>query len=104
MSTNDWKKALKESFSSPLELLEFLEIDSEEAKVSLNIAKKFKMIVPRSFADRMQKGNINDPLLKQVLPTIDEEVIDQAYSSDPLDEKTIIKFLGYYTNIMVEFC
>ena len=42
------------------------------------------MIVPRSFAYRMQKGNINDPLLKQVLPTVDEEVIDQAYSSDPL--------------------
>ncbi|KFJ43895.1 EF-P beta-lysylation protein EpmB [Francisella philomiragia] len=94
MSTNDWKKALKESFYSPLELLEFLEIDSEEAKVSLNITKKFKMIVPRSFANRMQKGNINDPLLKQVLPTIDEEVIDQAYSSDPLDEKNYNKVPG----------
>lgn len=103
MSTNDWKKALKESFYSPLELLEFLEIDSEEAKVSLNITKKFKMIVPRSFANRMQKGNINDPLLKQVLPTIDEEMIDQAYSSDPLDEKIIIKCQDYYINTMVEF-
>ncbi|ALB01750.1 hypothetical protein ACH24_03415 [Francisella persica ATCC VR-331] len=94
MSTNDWKKALKESFYSPIELLEFLQLDSDQAKVSLNITRKFKMIVPRSFADRMQKGNINDPLLKQVLPTVDEEVIDQAYSSDPLEEKNYNKVPG----------
>lgn len=94
MSTHDWKKALKESFYSPLELLEFLQLDSDQAKVSLNIARKFKMIVPRSFADRMQKGNINDPLLKQVLPTVDEEVIDQAYISDPLEEKNYNKVPG----------
>ncbi|MDE5004806.1 EF-P beta-lysylation protein EpmB, partial [Francisella tularensis subsp. holarctica] len=43
MSTNDWKKVLKESFSTPLELLELLEIDSEEPKVSLNRAKKYKI-------------------------------------------------------------
>ncbi|APC91732.1 Lysyl-lysine 2,3-aminomutase [Francisella sp. MA067296] len=47
MSSNDWKKALKESFHSPLELLEFLQIVSDQARVSLNIAKKF--IVVRFF-------------------------------------------------------
>ncbi len=103
MSTHDWKKALKESFYSPLELLEFLQLDSDKAKVSLNITRKFKMIVPRSFVDRMQKGNINDPLLKQVLPTVDEEVIDQTYSSDPLEEKIIIKSQDYCISITVGF-
>ncbi|APC91729.1 Lysyl-lysine 2,3-aminomutase [Francisella sp. MA067296] len=52
------------------------------------------MIVPRSFANRMQKGNINDPLLKQVLPTVDEEVIDQSYTCDPLEEKNYNKVPG----------
>ena len=94
MSTNDWKKVLKQSFYSPLELLEFLQIDINQAIVSTDVTKSFKMIVPKSFANRMQKGNINDPLLKQVLPTVDEEVTDQAYSSDPLDEKNYNKLPG----------
>ncbi|KEI35905.1 lysyl-lysine 2,3-aminomutase [Francisella sp. W12-1067] len=94
MFTNDWKKALKESFYSPLELLEFLKIDSKEARISSEITKKFKMIVPRSFANRMQKGNINDPLLKQVLPIVDEEVIAENYTSDPLEEKNYNKVTG----------
>ncbi|QIW10736.1 EF-P beta-lysylation protein EpmB [Francisella sp. LA112445] len=94
MSTNSWKKALKESFYSPLELLNFLEINNDIAKVSFKAVNHFKMIVPKSFANRMEKGNINDPLLKQVLPTVDEEVIDSNYSSDPLDEKKYNKIPG----------
>ncbi|API86656.1 EF-P beta-lysylation protein EpmB [Francisella uliginis] len=94
MLTNDWKKAIKESFYSPLELLKFLQIDVSEANISLREAKKFKMIVPRSFASRMKKGDINDPLLKQVLPTLDEEAIDQSYTSDPLEEKNYNKVPG----------
>ncbi|MED7788227.1 EF-P beta-lysylation protein EpmB [Francisella sp. 19X1-34] len=105
MSTNEWKKALKESFYSPLELLNFLEINNDIAKVSFKSVNHFKMIVSKSFANRMEKGNINDPLLKQVLPTVDEEVIDRNYSSDPLDEKKYNKIPGllhkYYGRVLL---
>ncbi|MED7820119.1 MULTISPECIES: EF-P beta-lysylation protein EpmB [unclassified Francisella] len=94
MSTNSWKKALKESFYSPLELLDFLEINDDISKVSFKAMNHFKMIVPKSFANRMEKGNINDPLLKQILPAADEEVVDSDYCSDPLEEKKYNKIPG----------
>ncbi|ASG67494.1 EF-P beta-lysylation protein EpmB [Francisella halioticida] len=94
MSTSSWKKALKESFYSPLELLEFLQINNNKFRVSLKATSKFKMVVTRSFVNRMEKRNINDPLLKQVLPIIDEEVIDSNYCSDPLQERKYNKIPG----------
>ena len=102
---NIWKKELKEAFYSPIELLNFLEIDINNVDISFEAMKKFRMIVTKSFAEKMVKGNINDPLLKQVLPIKDEEIIDNNYSSDPLEEKKYNKTQGilhkYYGRVLL---
>lgn len=47
---------------------------------------QFALRVPHAFVAKMQKGNPNDPLLLQVLPSALEQVSVVGYSTDPLDE------------------
>ncbi|MEN1471728.1 hypothetical protein AAIG88_31675, partial [Pseudomonas aeruginosa] len=49
--------------------------------------KLFALRVPRSFIDRMEKGNPNDPLLRQVITSQDEFVVAPGFSTDPLEEQ-----------------
>ena len=101
----NWKKSLKDAFYKPEDLLRFLEININQVQISQIAQKQFKMIVPKSFANRIEKGNLNDPLLKQVLPILDEEIIDKNYINDPLDEQTYNKIPGllhkYHSRVLL---
>lgn len=50
-------------------------------------AKDFPVFVPLPFLQRMEKGNISDPLLRQVLPVADEGDSPDHFSVDPLEEQ-----------------
>ncbi|TEW56799.1 EF-P beta-lysylation protein EpmB [Psychromonas sp. RZ22] len=82
-----WQKELAEAVKNPLQLLEILEIEQQNGLISQLARKQFPMLVPLPFIKKMQKGNINDPLLKQVLPILDEELIISGYTTDPLVEQ-----------------
>ncbi len=47
----------------------------------------FPLRVPRAFIARMEKGNPNDPLLRQVLTAEEEFIVAPGYSTDPLEEQ-----------------
>lgn len=79
-----WQKILAKGFNSVSDLLSFLEIPAEQG--SLIAEKLFPSRIPHAFAMRMQKGNINDPLLKQVLASVSELNDVSGYDTDPLDE------------------
>lgn len=81
-----WQKELSNVVTDPKKLLQMLEIDSTEYLQHFSARKLFPVRVPRPFIARMQKGNFNDPLLKQVMPLSDEFVISKGYSTDPLAE------------------
>jgi EF-P beta-lysylation protein EpmB len=49
-------------------------------------AKSFPLRVPLSFAASMQKGNPDDPLLRQVLPVKDELLAYPGFSNDPVGD------------------
>jgi EF-P beta-lysylation protein EpmB len=84
-----WQTALTQAVTDPLELLTLLELDLgllESAKVA---AHSFPLLVPRGFLARMQKGNLKDPLLRQVLPLGIETSVPSSssgYEVDPLQE------------------
>ncbi|MGJ8581464.1 MAG: 4Fe-4S cluster-binding domain-containing protein, partial [Psychromonas sp.] len=82
-----WQKELANAVKNPQQLLEILEITQETAPISELAKKQFPMLVPLPFVNKMQKGNLNDPLLKQVLPILDEELVLTGYSTDPLVEQ-----------------
>lgn len=57
------------------------------SRASLSITNNFPLRVTYSFATKIEKNNIKDPLLLQVLPQKIEENEFSGYSQDPLQEK-----------------
>ncbi len=88
-----WQQALRLAFRRPADLLAYLDIPralatpSGASEIAIEAASEdFSMLVPRGFADRMQRGNPNDPLLLQVLPSGIELLDTPGYSKQPLQE------------------
>ena len=83
----NWQKDLSEAFTTPEKLLEFVGLEPSLYHQHSKARKLFPMRVPKPFARRIEKGNPNDPLLKQVLPLADEFLSSPGYSQDPLLEQ-----------------
>ncbi|WDE04546.1 EF-P beta-lysylation protein EpmB [Thalassomonas viridans] len=81
-----WQKELANVVTDPKTLLEMLDIDPQAYLAHFQARKLFPVRVPRPFIKRMKKGDINDPLLKQVMPLSDEFSISDGYLTDPLEE------------------
>lgn len=88
-----WQQQLSNAFSDTTELCHYLELDPGKFLLP-DIIESFPLRVPRSFAARMEKGNFNDPLLKQVLPVADERVTFQGFSADPVGDLAAITEVG----------
>lgn len=85
-----WQQQLKQSFTDPKALLTFLNIHHADA-ISNTAQQLFSMRVPLSYAKSMEKGNLNDPLLQQVLPTNQEHDNPAHYLSDPVGDLDALK-------------
>lgn len=83
----DWRQVLASSFRDSQTLLEYLKVDPSLALPSNHTALNFPLLVPRTFADQMEPGNPDDPLLRQVLPVNAEGLTQTGYVTDPLAEK-----------------
>lgn len=81
-----WQKSLSELITDPKELLTFLELDLGLLDSAYQAAAIFPLKITRQFAARIQKGNPDDPLLKQVLPLGIELDLVPGYETDPLQE------------------
>jgi len=77
-----WQQELANGFTNNLELCEFLGISTKNCLLTPNFAIR----VPREFVTRMEKGNANDPLLKQVLAVSNEEIAYPGFSDDPVGD------------------
>jgi EF-P beta-lysylation protein EpmB len=80
-----WQTLLQASVKSSDELLRLLEIDPATLNIR-PLASDFPLRVPPGFVDRMVRGDSNDPLLRQVLPVLEESREAAGYGCDPLDE------------------
>lgn len=81
-----WQKDLREVITKPEQLLALLDINADNYLQHFKARKLFPVRVPLPFIKRMKKGDINDPLLKQVMPLTDEFLITDGYTLDPLQE------------------
>ena len=85
----DWQQELIQAVTDPRELCQILELNPDTVETSGKAILNFPLKVPRGFIARMQKGNPDDPLLRQVLPLSAEDQERSGYSSDPLGEEQV---------------
>lgn len=86
---SSWQQAISQSITDPRELFELLELDMNDLPQAIAATELFPLRVQHSFVARMQKGNLQDPLLMQVLPIGKECIQTENYSADPLQEKNV---------------
>jgi EF-P beta-lysylation protein EpmB len=85
MQHRNWQKVLQEASSSPQELLNKLNIE-DSSLVSRQANKDFPLRVPAGFISRMNQSDPDDPLFKQVWPSVAEENKAAGFIEDPLNE------------------
>ncbi len=85
MST-DWQRELHQAIHNPVHLLALLELSDSVLAHSVAAKQRFSLRVPSGYVDRMRKGDPNDPLLRQVLPLVDEHKQLQGFSVDPVGD------------------
>lgn len=90
----DWQHELRQAFSRPLDLLEFLQLDPDLPALEAGAIKDFPLRVPRGFAARMEKGNPRDPLFLQIWPRCEEGVTVAGYSDDAVGDLARLKAGG----------
>ena len=84
-----WKQALSKGFSRVSDLCDFLNLDP-----SAFVDSHFPLKVPMRYVEKIEKGNPNDPLLLQVIPSRKEEVKVSGFTSDPLSESQFLPAPG----------
>lgn len=88
LEPQSWQQELAAAITSPEELAEALGLDPRAVAGATAAGGHFSLRVPRSFVARMRPGDLNDPLLRQVLP-VEAELADEAeYVADPVGERS----------------
>ncbi len=81
-----WQRAWREALRDPRELLALLGLESLAAGLSDEAAAGFPLRVPHAFAARMRHGDPADPLLRQVLPVLDEDRLVPGFALDAVGD------------------
>lgn len=84
-----WQQELSNSTIGVGQLLRALDIPQASANQVLQEAEvdpAFPVRAPQAFLEKIERGNINDPLLRQILPLRQELESVSGYTADPLLE------------------
>ncbi len=87
VDSQSWQEQLSTCIRDPQELFRELALDPASLDNAFAACEKFSLRVPRAYLNRIEKGNPEDPLLKQVLPAAEELALVPGYLRDPLEEK-----------------
>lgn len=82
----DWRQQLRDSAITPEKLLQRLNLPNELLDGMQAGSRLFPLRVPEAFIQRMQSGDRFDPLLRQVLPLMDETFQVDGYIDDPVGD------------------
>lgn len=100
-SKEAWILELADVVTDIDKLLKLLDLNGNIVSHHMTLAKKqFALRVPLTFVSRIEKGNHQDPLLRQILCDAKEMEVVDGYSTNPLDEQnnTIPGLLHKYHN------
>ncbi len=83
----DWRRALARAWRDPLALLGSLGLDAAAVGLDADAAARFPFRVTREWAARIRPRDPHDPLLRQVLPHVDEGRAVPGFGADPVGEQ-----------------
>lgn len=81
-----WQQAMKGAVRDPAELCRLLGLPDEVARQATEAAGGFPLFAPRGYIARMRPGDLDDPLLRQVLPLPHETADEAGFSRDPVGD------------------
>ncbi len=93
-----WRQIQKTNFTSIDTLAEFLEL-SQEQKALLYSPENFTLNLPVRLAQKMEKGNINNPIFRQFVPLKQETIKAEGFFTDPVEDghfRQATRFLKKY--------
>ncbi len=90
----NWQQQLAEAFTNFDDLCRHLNLTVADLPVSQAAARDFPMRVPLNFANCIEKGNPDDPLLRQVLPVSHELLPYPGFTNDPVGDLAAIAQTG----------
>lgn len=82
-----WQKIQSQGVVRVEELLELTGLSGDPDYTPIIDTLDFPLRASHAYIQRIEKGNINDPLLRQILPTLAETRIHPDYHTDPLSEQ-----------------
>ena len=86
MTAPQWQREWQAAIRDPGALLAELDLDPALLEPARMAAGLFALRVPRPYLQRIQTGNPNDPLLRQVLPLGAEADDTPGYRDDPVGD------------------
>ena len=89
--TTTWRQIQRKNFTKWKHLATFLKLN-EHASSSLH-QPNFPLNIPLRLAEKIEKGNWEDPILKQFLPTTKELEKKEGFTLEPVQDKAF-----YYSN------
>jgi len=89
-----WQIALANAIKDPQELLKQLGLSDKLIAIKGDIIKNFPLRVPQSYINKMRYGDVNDPLLRQVFPLIDESYFVEHFVTDPVGDNLAVSSPG----------
>lgn len=89
-----WPRLLAEAVRDVDELWRLLALPLAALPAARRAARLFPLLVPRGFLAQMMPGDLEDPLLRQVVPLGVEERQAPGFSADPLAEGDAVAVPG----------
>ena len=89
-----WQAALANAFREPADLLNYLNLPKSLLDGAIAGSKSFPLRAPLSYCQRIEKGNVSDPLLRQILPLDAELIEDKNFNFDPVGDLAAIEVPG----------
>ena len=89
-----WQQELVDAWRSPASLLKHLGLTADNFPNAVAESTAFPCLVPRSYVDRMEPGNPQDPLLLQVLPFEQESQLTPGFVDDAVDDSAAVRAPG----------
>ena len=82
-----WKQIQRENFHNWRTLVEFLQLTPEQCR-KIESATQFNLSLPLRLAKKIRKSTLEDPILRQFVPTTEEEFEVIGFVKSPLKEET----------------